>query len=68
MQHKEGAGCGSLLLGLGFFLFVLAVLAAGGPVVLLGLLAVAIAGGPITGVVVLIVGAGLLWLMSLDPN
>lgn len=67
-MQKEGAGCGSLLLGLGLFLFILAILAAGGPMLLLGALALAIAGGPITGVVVLIAVAGLLWLGSLDPN
>ncbi len=67
-MQKEGAGCGSLLLGFGLFLFILAILAAGGPVLLLGALALAIAGGPITGVVVLIAVGGLLLLAAGDPN
>lgn len=68
MQRKEGAGCGSLFIGFAVFVLLIALIAAGGPVVLLGLLALAIAGGPITGVVVLVVLGALALLAAMDPN
>ena len=67
-MQKESAGCGSVMVGFGVLVLVLALIAAGGPVALALAVALAVTGGPVVGVVVLAGVALLALLAALDPN
>lgn len=68
MKQEKTMGCGGVLCAFIIGALVLALIVAGGPMLLLYALALAVAGGPITGVAVLVIGAILAALLTYDSH